>query len=120
MSSTRNAGRVAFVNSGKEEVFYKCSCGNPNAEILGERSGTMFLTSTPEDFLAPTMQNEVHVQKCARTPGKRMPSKVRFRRPTLCASQRSRKQHTSQNAIPALTKPADQNERVNEHTLPVP
>ena len=52
-----------------------------------------FLTSTCDMFLAAAMQNEVHVRKHARTPGKTMHSKLQFPRRKLRASLRSRNQH---------------------------
>ena len=52
-----------------------------------------FLTSTCDGFLAPAMQNDVHVRKRARTPGKTTPSKLRKSGRPLCASLRSRNQH---------------------------
>ena len=52
-----------------------------------------FQTSTAADSRALRMQNALHVRRPARTPGKTMPSKLRFPRCTLCMSPRSRNQH---------------------------
>ena len=79
-----------------------------------------FLTSTCDGFLAPVMQNEVHVRKCKRTPGKTTPSKLRFRLYGNCVRACAVEINIeSQNAIPALTKPADQSAYPNR-TRPSP
>ena len=70
-----------------------------------------FLTSTAEDFLAPAMQNEVHVRKRTRTPAKTMPSKFRncdFRAANFVRACAVGINIESQNGILAQTKPPAQ------------